>query len=198
MENYKGKLQEHFQKQSKPLPTYSTKRVDGCEDHISRFTSCVYLSDGTTYEGEVCASKREAEKSAAKKAFEELYSAASTPCALTTPRSNKFHIIILIDLENVQSANSYIPSQGETVYGFKGKCSTVKTDNTAYNIVIVDNVMTNAVDHFITFFAGGLSVHYENTPQDVCFIVVSRDKFAAITCACLQARGFEAKHITSL
>ncbi|CAF4579564.1 unnamed protein product, partial [Didymodactylos carnosus] len=74
--NYKNILQEYCQKQRKIFPSYRIKQQIG-PPHRPHFQVEVVVN-GNVYLGELCQTKKDAEQSAAKRAYAELTVRAST------------------------------------------------------------------------------------------------------------------------
>lgn len=105
---FKNKLQEHFQKQNKPIPEYLTLQVSGLS-HNPKFQSHVTLYDGQQIQGDICGTKKQAEQSSAENALKllnklpELNNTVSTPIKSTPRTDSSTKTCILIDLENMHT-----------------------------------------------------------------------------------------------
>lgn len=202
--DYKSKLQIYCQKKfGGKLPSYDTKILEQSNEFISTVT----LPDGTTATGKKCPNKKSAEKDAAfmvmyRKPVEgrpipavcggigELEKNSVIQC-LTA----KIYTFVLVDLENYPQMNQ--PEFLNTKFlnvrfeAFVGKRSSHAQKNLEEiypfmnNIVIVDSVYKDAVDHFISVRVGQL-LGSPYAPYDYQIIIVSRDAFAGAVVDCVQ------------
>lgn len=224
MSSYKNELQEYYQKQGSPsLPTYSHEwvaffRTTGSEGvQQGQWLSTLTLPDfpdskqsaGDDYPKifqKFGATKRDADKNAAKMALEYLKSSTGTAAAHTRqterkpnetnmPLTLKQSWLVLIDLENspnhtAERWNS-IRWENCAIEAFVGKLSShaQKDLTTLYPFVttfhVVDSGHKDAVDHAISVRAGTWlfcqSFIIQSLPlaREECFAVVSRDRFAS-------------------
>lgn len=79
--NYKGFLNEYFQKRKVSLPQYETKQIKNTE-HNPLFISSITLYDGTIEVGEICPKAKAAESSAAYIIIKKLSLLASYDCKI--------------------------------------------------------------------------------------------------------------------
>jgi hypothetical protein len=179
--NYIGLLQEYCQKSKVELPSYST-----IEDN-KLFQCQVKLFNGETFIGGFHTTKKSAMQESAQLAIEHLKNCS---CVYKTNSLTKIPVnptkvviqkqtLVLIDLENYPQMNlNGLEYVNVKFIGFVGKCSALAqhqhTFQHKYNfmdIIIVDSVLSDAVDHFISMYIGINLTKYEN------MIIVSRDKF---------------------
>lgn len=89
----KNSLQEIFQKRKETLPLYETS-FEGGPSHLPEWRSKVTLADGSSFEGPICSTKKEAELKVATLAL------ASLSEALPQEVKLKEKSLLLVDLEN--------------------------------------------------------------------------------------------------
>ncbi|CAF1423418.1 unnamed protein product [Rotaria sordida] len=91
---WKNRLQEYCQKNNIPLPNYRIKNQSG-PAHILKFQVEVEI-DGHWYVGDdLCSSKKEAEQSAAKKAWESILDRNES--SISTPPSSQISTVTISD-----------------------------------------------------------------------------------------------------
>lgn len=196
MKSEKNQLQEFCQKREILLPTYTTTRIGG-QDNLPAFQSRVVFN-GKDYLGDVCTSKKGAEKSAANQALRSNELSATTqkqqqPQPTFTERETRPYLV-LIDLEN---SPNYTMAKWQTtrwknarIEAFVGKLSSHAQKSIVYlkqyypfvdEIHIVNSGMKDAVDHAISVRAGEwLNVFRCNSSHmyGAGVFIVSRDRFA--------------------
>jgi hypothetical protein len=191
--NYKGVLQELSQARCIDLPEYETISSYGWKSQV--------LFDGVVYHGGGhFIRKKDAEQAAAKVAYKSNfktdlnapsyqyeYSVPSTAkggCTKRTPDNIISHTktLVLIDLENYPNINTSdfcnTTFIGIQFIAFVGRCSSHAEKNLSMiypfvdNFVIVESVHRDAVDHYISMYAGSEIVdRYER------IVIVTRDRF---------------------
>lgn len=180
--SYKNLLQEHFQKNKLQLPSYETIRIDEGTDNEPIWKSTVTLMNDKSYGG-ISKTKTDAEMSAAKNAYEYLIlngsgigtrqnTTSSVPRLqktknLTDININNYKRILLVDGENCDLEIERVDSN-ILVLIFVSKNTTknlvfrLQHNNPNCYVFISNSVGRDAADHLLTFYAGKLSVLYEN------------------------------------
>jgi hypothetical protein len=188
--NYKGLLQEYYQKEKLDLPVYSYVSSNSfpitwvAQLHTLRgnYTSASY------------ASKREADQSVSYMAYMSLL----TKIQLTPKFQNlstKFLTLVVVDLENYPQIDTpqFLTTKFTNVQfsGFVGKTSSqaqmsqvdLERKYPFMGISIVNSLYPDAVDHFISMYVG----HYIAKTAD-CYtnancniIILTRDRFVGST-----------------
>lgn len=195
----KNTLQELCITEKLSPPSYSTKKVGGTA-HDPQWISIVTIvkSDGGSFTipGSVCASKTEAEKSAAVQALESLVIDASDaaeeaprgtePDDANAPQGKK-KLFILVDVENLPGmlfpAVTLVQRRGKemdiVIYAFVGQHhhSASKKLGAKITKVVVPTTRKDGVDTFMQMFAGKLLCDPENEQLDVSYAIVTRDHF---------------------
>ena len=190
MSSYKNLLQEHFQKNKADVPEYNTFRTDQNKDNNPVWNSVMKI-DGKTFnfEGKT---KKEAEIGVAKIVYDyltknsllekkkdtTLVNRSQKVYQLNEIELDKFNKIILIDGENCDFSMDKL-EEDTLVLIFAAKNTTkniifqhqVKYDN-CY-IFLSECVGKDAADHYLTFFAGKLSMMNLNSN----FYVLTRDHY---------------------
>ena len=186
----KNKLQEFFQKDALPLPTYETKIITNGKSPV--FISIVTLCDGSYYQGEERANKKSSEFSAAIKALEDL---SDLDLKLeTTVRTNigarKTRNVIMIDIENLHNFHKSLTHKEFElfdIYVFVGvhhHLANLKLDDNIHK-VISPSTRPDGTDTCIQVFTGlclaqGL---YDN------YFIATRDKFGFALVDMIMSEG---------
>jgi hypothetical protein len=103
------------------------------------------------------------------------------------------HVIILIDLENIQPSILAIP-KNTTIYGFMSAFSTI-AKNELIQTFVVDSPVAEAADHCMTYITAKLVASGEIHPDNNKIVIVSRDKSSAILVHMLKSDKFEVTHL---
>jgi hypothetical protein len=103
------------------------------------------------------------------------------------------HVIILIDLENIQPSILAIP-KNTTIYGFMSAFSTI-AKNELIQTFVVDSPVAEAADHCMTYITAKLVASGEIHPDHNRIVIVSRDKSSAILVHMLKSDKFEVTHL---
>jgi len=215
--NYKNLLQEHCQKNSLPLPNYSS--FSRGEPHQLQWVSEVIVL-GKTYASNLCATRKTADKQAAEFAYYDIMGMANSyndvdplinreeytavPQIPPPPRQQvrriaqetkmkytKAKTFIAVDLENVQPVFDH-PVDANIHY-FKSSYSTVAHEHFDGEIHIIDSGNSDAADHYMTFMTAIYTSH--DPTMDV--ILVSRDKFSGVLYKILFDLGHNVTHVKS-
>ena len=184
----KSALFEYYQKEKGNPPVFQTKRAGGT-DHLPQFQSTVTLSDGTQHSGNHCATKKEAENSAAKMALDSLSSTninkkevSKLPVPSRLPESPPAHlgrIVCIIDYENLPNMldsalrYSHLFEQIYVVIGDHHHKSDQEFPGAAK--ILCPSMAANAADLCIAMMVGSLL----QVSRFDTYVLVSRDKFVA-------------------
>lgn len=212
----KNKLQEHCQKYYGSVPLYNTECIRF--DPPPLFLSRVTLPNNETFEGEVANSKKESQKSAARKAYLALFGTGKpTENQNKISSRNEVHKYsppvnpkryILVDAESIPQAltsnkfGDWCP-ESDYLVGFAGYCSSqasMKQSSFFEQVCefhITDSATSDAADHSLSFYAGIVAHQYMNNSEKPAVIIISRDKFAATTVERLKKYGFkDVRHLS--
>lgn len=189
MSNPKNSLQEHQQRYQLDLPSYSSTQTE------RGWISQVQVN-GKTYTGQPCPKKTKADCSAAAAALLDLtgsdgssaVSTSSSPpvtysvgqLALSLDQVSPL-VYVLVDYENtnkIEKLEHFVHTKDQlTLLKFT---SHLHSQADKANIV-VESAIKDAVDHYISFYAGMLCQHIKSSasPSPVSIIVLTRDHFAS-------------------
>lgn len=180
----KNKLQEYCHKNGLSLPIYSSCR-EGGSDHEPVFRAILTVAN-QTFEGKG-SNKKEAEKNAAKKAYQSIYDAPRS----VRPKLKKARpkTCILIDLENKPKIIPRLRNSvfGADIWGFASPdhptlLSSRSMDIPDVNLVEVPCTRKNGSDVGLILMCGAFLFNnrYHN------FIIVSSDSFGYALADCLN------------
>lgn len=205
----KNILQELYQKQQKPTPTYVTKNYppkNKYSKHQQYFRSTVSLEDGRTFTSELQTSKKKAEMNAAEKAIKTLEKVDQKrimSSVLGTKIQIDYPTWVLIDLENVNDWKNLANLDFERpikFIGFVGKLNSLyekKINEERIEIIKIPLAYKDAADTAMIFLAGWLAhklLYYtnnnntnnkrnnkrnDNKNDNINIYVVTRDHFGA-------------------
>lgn len=194
MKNHKGRLQDWYQKHHLPIPVYSYHYA------LSEWVTVVTTVNGRFTAK--AASKKEAASAAAQQALLKLprrrnrkppSRAANRHPPLQQKQQQqkqeqqhqrytaRLCTLVLVDLENYpQIDGDFLTTQfiNVTIMGFVGKCSSLAQVDLRLrypfmsSIIIVDSVLPDAVDHYISLYAGSCIHH------TYALLILTRDRFA--------------------
>ena len=206
--NSKNKLQELFQYNQLPLPTYICERRGG-NDHAPLWTSIVTLHDGRQFEGNVSTNKAQADISAADIALLHINSNQATPitkriCTDGSYENYQFNLLaslkisepttigkcaILVDVENlprfIESISDKLPNF--TVYAFIGEhhCLSHKEFPLGVIKILSPSTRSDGTDSCMQVYTGMLLTQeaYDN------YIIVTRDHFGSTLVEMISSKG---------
>jgi len=210
MSSAKNILQEYYQKKQGKLPQYAS--VNMCElSHKPEWRSQVTTSDGITACSGTFTRKTHAENDAAAKCMAlikkryELKKAQAPPKYAIPSNPN---VIVLIDLENVQSlAKIQLTSTEDDlrIIGVVGKYNRGILQRREWlesvmELVEVETTGSDVADHALTFYAGTLAQEYfqRDDKEDMIWLVLSSDHFAAVPVEFLRKFGFTNTHSVTM
>lgn len=187
--NSKNSLQEYFQKTKLQLPSYSSIRIDPGIDNAPTWKSTVTLENGSMFDG-IAGSKKDAEIIAANHAY-----AYITSKQVKFPKQSNQTIYQKVqDINEIQIKNykSVLLVDGENsdfdikklsndilILIFASKNTTKKNifqfQNDYINcyVFISECVGRDAADHLLTYYAGKLSMLYD----DMQYYVLTKDHY---------------------
>jgi len=188
--NSKNTLQEIFQRRREKIPVYVTIKAESfgylfqgsspIKNEDAKWYSIVTLNDNTKFEGKICSSKKEAEKSAATTALSVILDQSEQihRDLKTSLVSRKYkNVLILLDMENVHKSVGTYQCSGSNVdiIGFMSKTSCLVEKIKQYNfpIEIVNSSKKNACDVSIIMFAYNYSDKYSK------IFIITKDLFAS-------------------
>lgn len=190
MNSYKNLLQEYFQKNKSEVPKYKTFRTDQNKDNDPVWNSVLIIDEQRfNCEGK---SKKDAEIGVAEMAYEYLtkngtFTENKDNISITKTQKvqqlneiqlNKFHKIILVDGENCDfSLNELKDDTLVIIFAAKNTTKNIIFQHQAkYEncyVFLSDCVGKDAADHYLTFFAGKLSMIELNAN----FYVLTKDHY---------------------
>lgn len=190
--NYKGLLQEYYQKQGLDLPIYTYTSCNGTSGWIAHLQT-----KHAQYNSAPCGSKKEADQAVAQMALEPLLNVKNKPSQQTTQTnlSTKQFTLVVVDLENYPQIDTpdFLNTQFTNVQfnGFVGKCSShaqidLPRKYPFMSVCIVNSVLPDAVDHYISMYIGqfiGMTaglLQY-GSQHNYNIIVLTRDRFVGCT-----------------
>jgi hypothetical protein len=186
----KNKLQEFFQKDALPLPTYETKIIANGKSPI--FVSTVTLCNGSQYQGEERSTKKLSEFSAAIKALGHL---SDLDLKLEATATNDINIcktrnVIMIDIENLHNFHKSFTNKEYGLFdiyvfvGVRHHLVNIKFDDNIHKIVS-PSTRPDGTDTCIQVFTGlCLSQNlYDN------YFIATRDKFGSALVDMITADG---------
>lgn len=194
---FKNLLQEYYQKKQLNVPTYSTFSIANNIGNIPLWKSIVMLYDGTEFVGisgdlhkKIPGNKKDAENNAAKNAYNYLITSnklTTTTTTISTTQKAKslndinianFKKVLLVDSENCDLEINKI-SNDMLVLMFVSKNTTKKVVFQLQNkyencyVFISESVGRDAADHLLTFYAGKLSILYD----EMQYYVLTKDHY---------------------
>lgn len=174
LNNYIGDLQEYCQKAKLNLPEYNFSSEN-------KFFRCeVKIYSNKVFHSSLHTTKKSAAQEAAQFALQYLRTNIKKESIIEKTIITNGNTLVLVDLENYpqMDTSGFVYPNSEFV-GFVGKCSSfaqnlhgLKEKYEFMKIIVVDSVLNDAVDHFITMYIGMNISKYNN------IIIVTRDKFA--------------------
>lgn len=217
--NYKNLLQEYCQKYKHDIPLYTTILIGG-STHAPEWQSSVLVKNITIKNDTAYASKKEAEQSVAKIAYEQVANSkmrigqkSTQILQLREPeqlkeeqlkeeqpielkeqnKSEDRKVYIFIDLENIQPVFEQVPDNVH-IHCFMSKFSSIDMDRYSnYHIHITDLNTKNAADYLLTLTVGSMLHSICKTDK---IYIVSRDKDVANIQYILESWNYDIKHIT--
>jgi len=192
MASTKNILQEYFQRNKLSMPYYSTDKTDKGE-WISTVKFSVNCQN-YNFEGSPSAKKRQAECNAANKALEEMSTefkkiqktkishlrTVDVGEIFVPTRDQDKYTYVLVDFENISKIArlNLLDHQTSTLTVLRFVSHLhVKAVTDEVNCVI-DSSIKDAVDHYISFYVGGLCNKIPTTVPLYIFIL-TRDHFAS-------------------
>lgn len=191
MASSKNKLQEYFQRYSLTLPTYESNKLDGDWVSTVKFT---YNGDDYEFKGNSSLRKKQAECNAAKEALETVGDSLRAKSEtvekpiteirvgeiLVPHTTSDRYTYVLVDYENINKISALNAldrnTKNLTILRFVSHLHVKATTDEAN--CVIDSSIKDAVDHYISFYVGGLCNKIPSTSPLYIFIL-TRDHFAS-------------------